>query len=1226
MSDRKWTKEQQLAIEANGNNILVSASAGSGKTAVLVERVISKVLHSKIDIDKILVVTFTNASAVELKEKLLKAIYEAIEKNKDNMFLRNNLKKQLEYLNRATITTIHSFCLEVIRSNFYNLGIDPNVSICDDATSKLLKAKSFTTELENEYMSYVEGSFGLYNVLNIFNNKDDEFLDYMLKIYSYINSFEYPLDWLKEKIAKYNIEDLNTDLYTLDFGKEIYDTVISDLTVISEKIKKTMEEIENVDDFTKISQMFDTDLENINRCIKCSNNSWDLLFENLNMIEFVRFPSNKVANEQLKEKVRKFRDTVIKDEVKKIQKNIYATSMDILQDLKSTYKYLEYIYNFIEKCDNTYKELKKESNYIDFNDIEHLALKVLVNKELVDEKYVYIPTEQAHKYKEKFVEVYTDEYQDTSFVQEAILNSVSRNNNRFMVGDIKQSIYKFRQAMPEIFNNKYLTYPLINEKEDINEEHSGVKIILAKNFRSRSNVLDSINYIFSQIMSNEIGDSNYENNEMLQFGNTRYIDNEENDYSCEINILDVKDIEENSSDEDNESDNKEAIEYINELKDFEIEAKYIAIKINELVNVNPFKIFNMDKGTFENAKYRDIVVLLRNIKDKGNILTKILKENSIQAFSDSNVNLFDNDEVKLVLSFLKIIDNPLQDIEMVSLMYSIVGKFTLDEIYTIKNYNKKEYIYNCLNNIPENENNELINKINNFLSLINRFKEYGRIYNVAEILARMYKETNLYNQVLLFNKSTESKVNLDSLVDVAVKFDVNSSIYSFITYIETLKDKTSGDATTAKVIGENENVVRIMTIHKSKGLEFPIVILAGTNVKYNSKDVSSAIVLDHNLGIGVDVIDEDKNIIYPSVIKEGIKTSMVRSMKSEELRMLYVALTRAKEKLIIYSTIKDYNKKISSMFLMYKENKLDTTLIKKNNTYIDNILMALNKYINSKEEQESNLFKLNVIDVKTKENIENIVNLQKNDVSNVNYLLLEQYNLKNNEEKNKIEDEVNILKNNIDYEYKYIEDTIANKKVTVSELKKSKYAEDEVIAHDMKMLKIPECLETNEQKYTAVRKGTLIHFILEHLDFKLINTKQDISNYIDDLVNSKIINEVDKKQINIYAIYEFLNSRIGKEIKQSKQIKREVEFVLKDDKFSKSTIQGVIDMYYLNEDGTYTLVDFKTDNLLEESEFISRYKLQLDIYKEAIEKLTKIKVNKVYIYSFKLGKEIEIHE
>jgi len=312
--------------------------------------------------------------------------------------------------------------------------------------------------------------------------------------------------------------------------------------------------------------------------------------------------------------------------------------------------------------------------------------------------------------------------------------------------------------------------------------------------------------------------------------------------------------------------------------------------------------------------------------------------------------------------------------------------------------------------------------------------------------------------------------------------------------------------------------------------------------------------------------------------------------------------------------------------LMYKAGKIDTTLVKKNSSYIDNILMGLYKYINDEEEQKSNLFKINVIDVKSKENIDNIVSKQNSNKTNIGDTLCDEYELKCLTEKNKIEDEVKVIKSNIEFEYKYIDDTLANKKISVSELKKNKHEDDDVIVNELNVLKVPQCLENKELQYTAVRKGTLIHFILEHLDFAHISTKDDIFKYIDNLVDSKVINLNDKKQINVNMIYDFLKSKIGTQIKQSSKVKREVEFVLKDERFSKSIIQGVIDMYYLNDDNTYTLVDFKTDNLLIESEYINRYKLQLDIYKEAIEKLTSIKVSKVYIYSFKLGKEIEIYE
>jgi ATP-dependent helicase/nuclease subunit A len=1207
----KWTIEQQNAININNKNILVSASAGSGKTAVLVERVISKVINLQIDIDKLLVVTFTKASSTELKERLLNAIYSKLKEDKNNYFL----KKQLEKINRATITTIHSFCLEVIKNNFYNLGIDPNISIIDDNIAKLLLNKSFIEVLEEEYKNYSNNTFGLYQVLELFNSKDEEFLEAMNKIYSFISSFEYPLKWLKSSVELYNITDINKDLCSFDFGRNIYSDSISDLKILLEKTNKLREELSKDVDYIKYVEVIDQDIENIKRCINCSYLNWDKLYQNLSMIAYLSMPRNKVANMELKEKFSYFRKNILKKDIDTIKNKIYTTSENILKDLKIGYKYLNFIYNYILKVDEKYKLYKQKNNGIDFSDIEHLALKVLINED-TNEK-----TEQAMYYVDKFEEVYIDEYQDTSYIQEAILNSVSKVNNRFMVGDIKQSIYKFRQAMPEIFNKKYLEYT--NYIKDI--EDNNVKVILAKNFRSRKNVLNSINYIFSQIMSLEIGQCDYSKDEILKFGANYYEEDETTDYSTEINILDLKeneitdtdyDIEDNEVDLDSNNYN-ESIQYINELKTFEIESNYIAKKINELVG--NYNLYDSKNKVFYKARYKDIVILLRNTKDKANILENTLNTNNIPVYSDNGVNLYSSDEINLVLSFLKIIDNPMQDIEMVSIMYSIVGKFTLDEIYEIKNttdgyiyHSLLEYIKNDNNN---NENNILYNKVSSFLNLINTYINYTKIYNISEILIRLYKETSIYNHVILFKNSKIAKINLDSLINISSKFDSNSSIYSFINYIESLKEKNQ-DSTTAKIIGENENVVRIMTIHKSKGLEFPIVIIANTSSNYSNKDISNSTVLHQKLGIGINILDEDNLTSYPSIIKTSIKDSMIKDLKSEELRMLYVAMTRAKEKLIIFGTLKDYQKKIDNLFIIYNNSKIDSSIVLKNNCYLDNILMGLNKY----NVKNNKMFSLNVVSVKHKDNISNVVVEDKYTRINIKDKL--ENEIINIKDKFNIENYIKKYENNLEFKYEYIELTKLDKKVSVSELKKSNNEfldlKEEII------LKKPECLIDSNIKTTAVRKGTLVHFLLEHLDFKNINNKEDIIKFVNNLVLKNYITNQDAKEINIDKIFKFLNSKIGIEIKNSKIVKREVEFVLKDSSKSQSLIQGVIDLYFLNNDNSYTLIDFKTDNLTNEQDYIDRYKIQLDIYKEAIEKISNVKVSKVFIYSFKLDKEIEV--
>lgn len=1273
-----WTDEQQIAIDKKYGNILVSASAGSGKTAVLVERIINKVINQNIDIDKLLIVTFTNAAAAELKERLLKAIYNRLDKDPKNTFLR----RQLININRAYITTIHSFCLDLIKSNFYLLNLDPNISICDDTKSQILKANAAQIVLEREYEKYNnssendETSVSLYEILQFFKGKDEELIKAIFKIYSYIQSFEYPFDWLKSQIEKYNINDTEMDLCLFDFGESIYEDSIDDLKIIAQRIDRQRESLLNETDFEKYIECLDIDKEMIDYCINSSSNLWDILYNNLQKINFNNFPRNKVVNTELKENLKKFRDKYIKKGIDNVKKNVYSLSKDILIEMKHTYKYLMYIYNFLKEFDIEYTNLKNESSVIDFNDIEHFALNLLLEPKKDEEgKEVFIQTDIAKKMQEKFLEVYTDEYQDTSFIQEAILESVSGGKNRFMVGDIKQSIYKFRQAMPEIFNSKYDRFKMIDSynSDDIesDNEYSEEKIVLSKNFRSKKIVLDSINNVFSKLMNRKLGECEYSEIETLKFGADKYIEADDNDYRTQINILEINnnDLE---SDDDQSVDTQDNIqaqakEYISELKSFEIEAIYIANKIDELVNKENFKVCNLSKNenpsSLRQASYKDIVILLRSIKDKGNILEKTLNSFNIPAFCDANTNLFDSDEIKVILSFLQVLDNPLQDIPLVSIMYSIIGKFSLDELNEIRIYKEDDYLYNALilaSKDSQNLSDELYNKINNFLELINKYMNYSKIYNVSQLLIKIYKDTNIYEQFSMLKNSTQIKANLDALLQVSKNYDANNSysLYSYISYIENLKNKKSSSQTSsAKIIGENEDVVRIMTIHKSKGLEFPIVILAAADSKYNIKDISSDIVLHHDLGIGINYINNDLGVMYPCLIKQAIKNTMIKEIKSEELRMLYVALTRAKEKLIIFANVNDLNKKLDNTFVMYKDQKIDYISSQKNNSYFDNILMVLKRYIQGEENEAiskniSSLYNINRIKVYNKEEIEKLANKinAKDKVRqlNTNFQKLEQLNsyiLNGNDKKDiilkEIDSKYNEIKSELDYKYKYIDDVNTNSRVSVSELKKQEY-EAEInenlidnifkqnsIKTDEYIFKKPECLMSDTQKEsinnTPARKGTLVHFILEHLDLT-INTKEKLSEYINNLITSEVIPKSDILDTDVNNIYNFLNSKIGKDLSNTDadRIFREQEFVLIDDSISNSIIQGVIDLYYINKNNNIVLVDFKTDKLFKEEEYILRYKKQLEIYKKALEKLKYLKVEKTYIYSFTLNKEIEI--
>ena len=1115
MSETKWTKEQSEAIEKRDKNILVSASAGSGKTAVLVERIIQKVVNEYLDVDKILVVTFTNAAAQELKEKILNAIYKALNTQKDIKQI-NHLKNQLIYINRASITTIDAFCLRLVKENFNILNIDPNIKICEESQSILIKSKILEELLEDEYEGYVDKKdvFGLYNILELFNGKDEELLENILRIYNYIQSFPYPFDWLREQIEKYNINE-DVDLYNTDFGKDIYQDIVDEIELCIIKYDEYLEKIQSNEEFNKCFELLNEDLYMLKSCINIDVSNWDTLYDNINEIEFRRFNIGKVSDIELKEEISTFRKNEVKDVIEKCKKRIYAKSKEIIEDNKIAYSYLSYLYNFLVEFDTRFKEEKRVQGVAEFNDIMHYALELLLDKE-------YNLTDIAISLKDRYKEIYTDEYQDTSFVQEKILEAISKENNRFMVGDIKQSIYGFRQARPDIFNEKYITYKKGNEcsDEDINS-----KIILSKNFRSRYQVIDGINYIFEKIMSMKNGQCNYDNDETLKCGNTNYIDQEREMYNTQINIIDLKEEEKNIFVENEEQEN------INEdLTSTQIEAKCIAYRIKDIIqNV---KVSSKD-NTLRDATYKDIVILLRGIKNKADIIEQVLKENDIPVFCDTSSSIFEGDEVKLILSFLKILDNPYQDVYMVSILYSIIGGFTLDEITKIRLYDSKSYVYDTLNNILKDDEflkdeKELVRKIDTFLKLIEKYIKYSKIYNISDLLVRIYKDTNMYYQFDLEEDAQSKKANLDYLIELASNFYsyAGNTLNSYIKYVDNLKDKQDNSSSAAKIIGENENVVRIMTIHKSKGLEFPIVILADCAKGYNFKDArQQKVLLHHSYGIGIDVVNQNLGVTYPSVIKQSVKSVIEKETKSEEMRLLYVALTRAKEKLYLFVTVSDFEKDYNMQSINIKNNKFNETLISLNTSYYKNLLPVIKYY--DKYDKDKNILDIvhlkinsNITDDKLKELFkvkeDNIVNMSISD---------KLQKIFNNKELSVDNSTIEKLKDTFDSEYNYIEDTKSPARISVSNLKKessqeaiSKFkdeSDEEIMDEKFKM---PYELSEDKNIYTAVRKGILIHFILQNLDFSL-TTKEDIKDYIDKLYEKGIINEYDKKYISINKIY-----------------------------------------------------------------------------------------------------------
>ena len=607
MGEVKWTKEQLLAIKEKGENILVAAAAGSGKTAVLVERIINKIINEKIDIDKILVVTFTKSAASEMRARILDAIYENIEKNPEDM----HLQKQITLLSKANICTIDSFCLDVVKNNFFEIGISPNLKIADNTEIEILKQETLEDLFEEKYET---GNEEFLELINIYTNYrgDENLQNLILEIYRFIQSMPFPEKWLEEKVEMFNIDDISFEKTT--WGQILFSKVKEDL---QDGILKLEEEIEKIKDEENINEIIDILSEDISQMkLTFEKDNWNDIYNGTHSIDFKPFTRSKKMSEDIKKEAKDKRDEV-KKIVSKLKENILVCrSEDAIKEIQDMYEILVKVKNLVLEFSNRFLQAKQDKNIMDFNDIEHYALNILCKSD--GENYV------SKKYQDKYEEILIDEYQDSNLVQEYILNAISRKNNIFMVGDVKQSIYKFRGARPELFLDKYEKY-----KEKDLKENDGLKIQLFKNFRSRKNVLDITNIIFNDIMSKELGDIDYTEEEYLNLG-AEYP--EGNKLEAELHIIDSKE-EVYQNEEDSEEDAKET----ERVEDIVLEAKFVANKIKELID-NETLICNKDK-TYRKIMYKDIVVLLRSAQGIAPIYEQEISKLNLPVFCDMTVRI-----------------------------------------------------------------------------------------------------------------------------------------------------------------------------------------------------------------------------------------------------------------------------------------------------------------------------------------------------------------------------------------------------------------------------------------------------------------------------------------------------------------------------------------------------------------------------------------------------------
>lgn len=920
---------------------------------------------------------------------------------------------------------------------------------------------------------------------------------------------------------------------------------------------------------------------------------------------------------------------------------------DIKEEIKYLYKIVKSISETVLKFEEAYSNNKRDKGIIDFNDIEHFALKILTEK---DENGNTIPSDIALSYRDKFYEIFIDEYQDSNFVQEVLLSNIAKikTPNRFMVGDVKQSIYRFRQAKPEIFLQKYSDYD--TEKGALHR-----KIMLYKNFRSREEVVNCANYIFENTMSKQIGDIDYTEEERLNLGASFKENEDENAIvggPSEIHIIQTKTSLNNSKDDDEKELSDEEEE---EIDNIQIEARMVGKIIKDMMKPNEDgkiqMVYDKKLDDYRPVEFKDIVILLRATSAWAPVFADELMDMDIPTYADIGVGYFDTIEIKTVMSLLQVIDNPMQDIPLLAVLKSPICGFTPEDLIDIRVEDTHRTFYEALEGYSENDD-EIGYKCLDFLNKLQDYKEKSLYMSTDEFLWYLYTKTGYFAYVGALPGGSQRQANLKILFERAKQFEETSfkGIFNFINFISKLK-KSNTDMGSAKTLGENANVVRIMSIHKSKGLEFPVVICSGMGKNFNNQDFRKSILYHHDLGYGPELVDYNRRISYPSIAKEALKSRINIENLSEEMRVLYVAFTRPKEKLIITGSSRDINKSINSWSNgIDSKQPISKYKILKGKSYLDWIMSSVLKHKDLENIREMAEVEL--------ENIDDHPSKWKTKIWYKEDVILEN---KEDEEDESVRDilenlDVTVpntpyydeIKEKLDYKYKYEICTTKPASISVTEIKKIQNSYEEELTEDLFnnqiVLKKPLFMQEEiEDKITGAERGSIVHLIMELLDFNKINTIDEIKEQINIFIKKNIITEKQSTAINSYKIYKFFKSDIGQRMLKSAFVKREqaiyAQIKLKDVYIYEDLIndgslnyddesimlRGIIDAYF-EEDEKIVIVDYKTDFVNDENreEVINRYKKQLDLYAEVVKNLTGKEVKEKYIYLFGIDEGVSI--
>ena len=1221
-----WTQEQQKVIDLRNRNILVSAAAGSGKTAVLVERIITMLTKDEppVDVDRLLIVTFTEAAAAEMKERIRLAIEKKLMEYPDN----EHLKQQATLIHNAQITTIHSFCLSVIRDHFHAIDIDPGFRIGEEGELKLLRHDVLEEVLEEKYQ---EGSKRFLDFASGYSTgrNDKKIEDLILKIYEFSRSYPDSDAWLDSCVKAYEIEDLEA-FEESNVIKKILQDVQKNLEDAKALVEFAMQTALSIDGPAAYEAALEKDLIVIEDLQ--SARTYRQQSEAFANVKWARLPVNKdkTVSEEKITQVKKLRE-MVKGVVKNIAAQyFYETPEAMIEDMNLCAPAMEELADLVRLFGSRFEEKKRSQNMIDFSDMEQYALRILTQK---TEKG-FVPSPVALEYQKQYQEIMIDEYQDSNLIQEAILTSVSTcrsgRYNIFMVGDVKQSIYRFRLSKPELFLEKFYTYNI--------EESQTQRIDLHKNFRSRKEVLESVNAIFRQIMTEKLGGIVYDDQAALYPG-AEYPENE--NLNTEIYLIDsdLDRVKERYQLEENEKNAEELLQIASEK---ELEAKAIAMRIRELLRTQ--KVTDKATGELRNAKYSDIVILTRSVKGFADVFTEVLNREGIPTYAGTSEGYFQTQEIGVLLDYLRTLDNRRQDIPLTAVLTSPFCGLDAEELAKIKCFYPELPFYEAVVRYREddeerkNEKDEVIRmKISACLEQMDAFRRIVPFTPMHELLWKILEDTGYGDYVAAMPGGQQRKANLEMLIEKARAYESTSykGLFHFVRYIEQLQ-KYDVDYGEASIEDEHADTVRVMTIHKSKGLEFPIVIVAGMGKRFNMQDARSAVALHAGMGVGLDAVDLGLRTKSPSIVKKVIQKEEALESLGEELRVLYVALTRAKEKLIITGTLPRPEEKLEESRMLQRSNQKELSFgeLSHAGTYWDWILPAVLGCGEDVPLEVNILHFEDIVKEGLKEEIKGVISRS----------LLEQWDTDR-----VYEPEMHtVMEEQFGFHYPYEKSSTRKLKFTVTELKKRAYeiamdhsleeeAQEELLYEEPEVTPLIPTFMQKEEGLTGAPRGTAYHRIMELLAFEgpEPDSIEAVAEWIDGMAASGKIEKEAAECVKAYDIFRFLETSSGKRMKKaakSQKLWKEQPFVLgidakelypeeKDGELI--LVQGIIDAYFEEEDGLVVL-DYKTDRVRKAEELVEKYQEQLRYYAKALEQMTGKKVKEKIIYAFSLGKEIRI--